>query len=354
MIVSRRWFVLLSCVGLGALGVLACQRVMDTFVPRVEPAAPAERLLVCYGHVELEHGWTPLSPAQPGRVARILVKENDEVSAGMPLVILEEETARARVEEARAALEGAEAMLDDARSAPEQHELRLAQQEAAYDAVDKKLAAARHLLEQKKDLEKTKLVNSRLVQAAEEELKELEAMRRAEQKKLAELRLHKPEHQVRRAEAEAAAAQARLKLAERGLAECTLKAPQAGTVARVLVRSGEVFGPQSQQPAILFIPNEPRFVRAEVEQDFADRVALGQIVRVQDDVGSTDLGTGQVIRLSAWYLPRRSLSLDPTRPIAGRTMECLIEPAPGHSPLRLGQRVRITGLPPEEKRGRQE
>ena len=37
------------------------------------------------------------------------------------------------------------------------------------------------------------------------------------------------------------------------------------------VDPGEVFGPQSRQPALLFCPDKPRIVRAEVEQEFAAR-----------------------------------------------------------------------------------
>ena len=142
-------------------------------------------------------------------------------------------------------------------------------------------------------------------------------------------------------------AQARRKRAERGLAECTLRAPQAGRVARLLVSPGETLAPQRQQPAVLFIPDGPRIVRHELEQEFSSRAAVGQAVRIHDDVGGAWIGSGRVVRLSDWYLPRRTISLGPERPTAGRTLECIVSLDANHAPVRIGQQVRFTGQPPE-------
>jgi multidrug resistance efflux pump len=299
MIAKRWWLALVPAVALGALLLAVTpRRVLDAFAPTGEPAADDEETVVCYGQVDLEHGSTPLSPLQPGRVARILARENEKVPAGAPLLVLEEETARARLDEARAAADAAEAQRDELRNAPERHRLLLAQQEAACAALESKLAAARLVVARKKDLGKSDLLDAREVTVAEESSREVEALLRVERQKLAELRLRNPERDVRRAEAELTAARARVKQAERGLAECTLTAPRAGTVAQIRVTPGEVIGPGQQQPCVLFFPDEPRIVRAEVEQQFAGRLAVGQSVRVQDEVGGEPIGTGRVVRLS--------------------------------------------------------
>jgi multidrug resistance efflux pump len=352
--IAKRWrLAILLAVGLGVLLLLAVASrwLLEAFTPAGGPAVSAEEEpVVCYGLVDLEHGSTMLSPLQPGRVARILVHENEKVSAGTPLLVLEEETAQARLAEARAAADAAEAQRDELRNAPERHRLLLAQQEAVCSALESKLAAARLVVARKKDLGQSNLLDAREVAVAEESAREVAAMLRAEQQKLAELRLRNPERDVRRAEAELAAARARVKQADRILAECTLTAPQAGTVAQVRVTPGDVIGPGQQQPCVLFFPGEPRIVRAEVEQQYAGRVAVGQSVRVQDEFGGAVIGTGHIVRLSDWYLPRRTLSLDPTRPTAGRTLECLVTLDPGHAPVRIGQRVRVTATPREENR----
>jgi multidrug resistance efflux pump len=339
------WLTLLVCLGVAA-GVAAA--LVSGWLPGspasgdVSSAAGEPVALVCSGYVDLEHGCTPLHALQPGRVARIAVREHDKVTAGAPLLYLEDDLARARVDEARAAVAAAQTQLADACTAPEHHRLRLAQQQLACEAGESALAVAQHNLEYKKQLKKNKLANPYQIAAAEELVKELKARWQLEQQKLAELRLRDPEREVRRAKAEADAAQARLKAAERSLADCILKAPQAGTVARVLVTPGEVTGIPPPQPALLFFPQEPRIVRAEVEQEFAGRLTLGRRVRVQDEVSGKNLGTGRVTRLSDWYLPRRTLSLDPTRATTGQTLECLVTLEAGHRPVRIGQRVRVT------------
>jgi len=339
---TYRWLLaFILCLFLGVLATWALG-----FRGAHGPEAPNDLLAVPgavhFGFVDLEHGSTGLYPLEPGRVARVAVKENDRVPAGAPLLYLDEEAARIRIEEARAAADAAEAQLAQAHTAAEQHGPRLALQEAACDAAKSRLSAAQHLLERKKDLEKNKLIDAREVAAAADEVKALEALSRVEQKKLVELRLHDPRQVVRRAEAETAVARARLKQAERSLTECILKAPQAGTVVRILVTPGEVLGPQPRQPAIVFAPAEPRVVRAEIEQESAAGVAVGQEAWVSDDISARAIGKGHVVRLSDWYLPRRAVFLEPARVNAGRTLECIIALDPGHPPVRLGQRVRVT------------
>src|SRR5262249_48940926 len=150
-----------------------------TFSGSEAPAtAPDTEAAVCYGHVDLEHGVTPLYPLQPGRVARLAVQENEPVCAGAPLLYLADESARLQVEEARAAVEVAELQLAEARSAPAQHQLHLEQQEAVCAATESKLAAARQQLQRKKELEASNLINTREVSIAQEQVNEIEAVRR--------------------------------------------------------------------------------------------------------------------------------------------------------------------------------
>jgi multidrug resistance efflux pump len=133
-----------------------------------------------------------------------------------------------------------------------------------------------------------------------------------------------------------------LRKAEQGLKECTVRAPFAGTPLRVLVSVGEVLGPSARQPAVLFCPNEPRIVRAEVEQEFAVRVAVGQKATIVDDATGGGEWTGKVERISDWYSQRRSILLEPLQFNDVRTLECIISIDPGPKPLRIGQRVRVT------------
>jgi hypothetical protein len=92
---------------------------------------------------------------------------------------------------------------------------------------------------------------------------------------------------------------------------------------------------------VQFCPQGPRLIRAEVEQEFAARVAVGQAVRAEDDAHSGAVWRGRVVRLSDWYTRRRSVLQEPLQRNDVRTLECLIELEPGQPPLRIGHRLRV-------------
>src|SRR5207245_50941 len=149
--------------------------------------------------------------------------EDQAVAAGAVLLRLDDTAARLRADEARAAMTAGERQVEEIARLPARHRLQVAQQEAAVDAIGHRLAAARHQAERKRDLLRTDQGNTHDLAAAEDLVRELEAGERAERDKLRELRLLDPEPGVRRAEAELAAARARLAQAERLVEECVLR-----------------------------------------------------------------------------------------------------------------------------------
>jgi multidrug resistance efflux pump len=282
-----------------------------------------------------------LYPLAPGRVARVLAHENDVVSAGTVLLTLDDTMARLHIQEAQAAFEAAQAQRAKAQTLPAQHKLKLAQQHIVLEGMRYRLSAAQHMLAVKQKLLKDNFINAAEVSAAEDQIKELETLRNGEEKKLAEMRLVDPQLDLQAAEAEVKRVRVKVQEADRELAECSLKAPQAGTVMRMFARVGEVLGGMPRQPAVLFAPDEARIVRAEVDQEFAGKVAVGKNVRVLDDSNVRFLGNGKVTQLSDWFLRRRNILLEPTRFNDARTLECIITLEPGHPPLRIGQRVQV-------------
>jgi HlyD family secretion protein len=305
------------------------------------PGANAKTALVWFGFVDLRHGPTGLYPVQPGRVVKVLVGENQDVSKGMPLLALDDTQALLRLKEAEAALATARKELARAEKLPEQHRLKLAQQKSAIEALDARVSAAELLFTVKKNLQKNSLINAEELAAAEKQIKEIKALRDVERTKLAELKLANPDLDVEIARQAVVRLETQLALAQNGLDECRVTAPDDGTILRVLVNPGEILGLPAQQPAILFAPKTPWIVRAEVEQEFAGKIQIGQEVQVEDDTNVELLAKGKVSEVSNWFLPRRFRSEDPTRLNTGRTLECIITLEPGHRLLRLGQRVRI-------------
>jgi len=295
--------------------------------------------------VDMEHGITSLYPLLPGRVIQVEVRENQEVQAGTVLVRLDDYQAQRRVQEAEADLTAAQEQLAQARKLPEQHQARLSQQRAAVKAIQHRLEGARLLLARKGELAEKQLLHPTEVDAAEALLQELQALERAEKGKLSELELNDPSVGVKSARANVRAKQARLDQACRGAEECALKAPVAGNVLRILVNPGDVLGAQPRQPVVLLCPKGKRIIRAEVEQEFAARVRVGQAASIQDDATGGNVWRGRVLRVSDWYTKRRSIMPEPSAHNDVRTLECLIGLDDGPAPVRIGQRVRVTLRP---------
>jgi multidrug resistance efflux pump len=120
-----------------------------------------------------------------------------------------------------------------------------------------------------------------------------------------------------------------------------LRAPCDGKILRIFVSAGEVLGAQPKAPAIQFAPIGVRIVRAEIEQEFAARVQVGQKALIQDDASVSSTWHGKVLRISDWYTHRRSILQEPLQFNDVRTVECIIQLDPGQTGLRIGQRVRV-------------
>lgn len=344
----RLWCVGISMLLAGAVGTgwVLHSRAGDGAAKSTETVttttAPAAGSVVCFGHVDVEPGVTALYPVRPGRVSEVLVHEDDSVKAGTVLFRLDDRPAKFLVRQAQEDLKAAELQLAEARKLPQQHALKVAQQQQAIAATQHRLAAAQHLVDHNRNLAKRELAPVEEVEAGAEKVKELEAALAAEKDKLRELELADPAMQVERAEAEVRAKRARLDEAQYGLDECSIKAPVDGKVLRLLIGVGDVLSSQPRQPAVQFCPAGPRVVRAEVEQEFAGRVAKGQVALIQDDSSAGPAWRGKVIRLSDWYTHRRSMLQEPLQFNDVRTLECIVQLDPGQPTPRIGQRVRVT------------
>jgi multidrug resistance efflux pump len=342
----RRFRYLLWLLGLAVLVVsLAAAGASFRSGSAATPPAESDResawLVSCSGHVDVKHGVVSLYPTQGGRVAEVLVEENEHVKKGAVLLRLEDRLIKIQIKEAQADLEAAKAQLVDIRNAPQRHDAQVNQMRAGIDALQERLAAARRVRDDKVDLRAIVVVRQSEVDVARNQVKELEALLAAEKAKLTELQLHNPAVAVRQAEEAVQARQARLEQAQEQLRECGLRAPADGKVLRIQVGAGDVLSAAARQPAVQYCPDTPRFVRAEVEQEVAFRVQVGQRVIIRDDSSDTTVWNGQVATISDWFTPRRSVLQEPMQVNDVRTVECLITLDPDQPPLRIGQRVRV-------------
>lgn len=341
---KRRMLVLGVACALALAAAAAGLFFNASYASRSADAAEGDDLgILCFGHVDVEGGVVAIYPGQAGRVVQIEAKENEAVAAGGVLLRLDDGPATLRAQEAEAALRVVQAQLEEARQLPDRHQAKVSQQRSALQAAQFRLSAARHMLERKRDLHKLDQLNAQEVATAADLVRELEAVEQAEKDRLRELELTDSYSTVRRLEGELAVAQARLAQARRAVEDCVLRAPEDGKVLRLQAGVGDLVGPAPASAAVLFCSDRPRIIRAEVSQEFAAHVKPGAKCTVVDDYDTSEMSwRGKIVRVSDWYSQRRSVWPDPSQRHDVRTLECIVQIEPGHPPLRIGQRMRLT------------
>lgn len=336
----------------------------------VSAAAPHPGGVIVLGTV----GPDPIGIGQPAvaamvTVTKILAKEGDTVQPGTPLVQFDDRMPRAKLAQARAEFAAAEQDLARADVQIQVHALQQELQQLAitaakddYTAAEAGRKALRDALDRVLDAERNLNTNQPLTEAEKQRRRDenadllkaktlvtqLQHKIESEQKKLTMLRLDP----VAATRAQAAAKVERLKAtiaeAEAAVDTCLIRAPIAGIIEQMLATPGMTYGPSSRNPLAWLVPSGNLIVRAEVEAEFADRVAgsVGKKVIIYDHNNFQLTYEGTVSRVGTAFLPKRTVGEVLAITPGTRVLECVIDvtdPAPtGRPPLRVGQPVRVS------------
>jgi multidrug resistance efflux pump len=297
---------------------------------------------VCLGRVDGLRPAAALEPAIPGRVVKVSVQEGDSVQAGQELLRLDDTALQLKADEARAAVRLADLDLEAAEREATTYPARIAARDAAVEAFGKRVAAAKQVFEQRKVQQTFGQISAAEIAAADAEVRQIEQLQLAEVIRRDELRRTDPRLQVRVAVAKKAAALVAVQLAERAANDCVLTAPSAGVILRVHASEGETVAPGTPQPPIVFRPQGPLVVRAELDQEFLGRVREKMRATIRDDArADSPTWTGTVLRVGNYVAHRRAMVLEPGEVSDVRTVECVIGVDPSPEPLLVGQRVRV-------------
>ncbi len=326
-------------VGLtGVAGVFRQPRSLFGGGPR-PPEQPGLQGVECLGRVDVEGGLLELAPVRSGRVVAVGVREGEAVSAGAVLLRLDEQPSQLLVQQARAALLAAQTQVALAEEAVRTHTSQLATQEALARAARSRVPAAREQMKLKERHFDQGLINKEEKAAAQHEVKALESLAEAEEKRLEGLRGENPHLRVQQARAELARQEALLAEACYALEQCLVKAPSDGSILRLRCSAGEIVSPQLA--VIVFAPARPRIIRVEVEQELMHRVEIGQTAVARDELNPEGAWTGRLIQVSDWYSDRPIIPRRMARFTDIPTVECVIALDSGQPPLRIGQRMTV-------------
>ena len=341
---------------LGVLLLVGTAAGAGWFFNRNDPTAPQNALpeanfIIAQGHVDLEHGVASLYPVQPGRVTAIYVSENDTVSEGELLLSTDDRFSRQKLKEAAADLEAARQNVLKAELAIQVRLLQIDQQKEKIKALEAGLAAQRQELALKDSLYQNKredgkpgrpLISKEELAVYQEKVKVEQAKVAAEKVGLRLVQLQNPSYDINRAQQEVKAKEAQYEKARLGLLEHDVYAPADGTILRVMTSIGDLLGPQPKWPVLQFCLRGERIDRAEVQQEWASKIEVGQVAIIEDESRAGYQWQGKVFRVSDWYTHRRSMLQEPFQYNDVRTLECLVSVEPGSRPLRIGQRMRVT------------
>jgi HlyD family secretion protein len=309
--------------------------------PVVEPEAPPppqKWVASAPGRVEPKNGEIRIGSQSPGKIAEVLVRVNDRVSAGDLLVRLQDDEPQARLlaAEAEAAVRRRERDTEIVAKLPQERrnaEDALAASERALHFArvefDRVRTASRH---DKAPSAEVVEARKHVTEAAEKLELDRAAMRRVQATPGMPLQT--------RLEAALATARAELSLVMVAIERTRIRAPADGTVLQVLARIGETVAPSSEATLILFGDVSSLRVLAEVEERDVSKIRTGQSAIVRSDAFPGREFSGRIESMGQALGPPRLSQRGPRRPSDVDVLEVFID-LEANSPLLPGMRVDV-------------
>lgn len=294
---GRLWTV----VGAIALAVI----VLAAFISRRrEVPVRAERTLratitsaiATNGKIEPLSNFEAHAPAA-ATVKRVLVKEGDGVKDGQLLLQLDDADARAQAARAMAQIRAAEADLNAVHSGGTQEEILTTRSELTKARAERD--AAQGNLDAMKRLQEKGAASAAEVKAAENRLKTAQAQVSLLEQKLS-ARYSGPE--MERTQAQLSQARAAYDAAQELLRDSNVRAPRAGTVYSLPVRSGNFVNAGDLLVQVADLSKVQ--VRAFVDEPDIGRLAPGQKVTVTWDALPGRSWEGTVAQVPTTVVPR--------------------------------------------------
>lgn len=299
----RKTVTLAVLIGFASLLPAACEQESSS-----PPAAPVsvgasgDAVASAKGRVDIEGGVIRLAARRDGVIAEVLVEEGARVKRGQVLALLDDEVARRNLTLA-------------------EREVRQAEQERERSVVE--LAAA--------EREVTRL----------EPLAPNETVPRQELDRARDTRAF-AEVAVQTALAGIETERARQDVAAREVEERKVVAPLDGQIIQRQARPGNGVSTLNVTPLFLFVPDVPRIVRAELEEQYLSVVAPNQAAEIVLEADPFKTWRGTVLRLGR-VVGARTPSDDPAEKQDNRVVEVVVSLQEADA-LLIGQRVVVRFL----------
>jgi HlyD family secretion protein len=310
MTVRERRFALVAVVGIVGLAAALAMLAPAPRTAQTAPTAgaPDEKhwMAVAPGRIEPRSGEIKVAAPVAGVIADVLVKANDIVFAGEPLIRLSDDEAQARLATAKAQAAMRKRARDD-ESAPFLASARRRAEDAVADAenavMEAQTAADRAAVARRAGRGRPDAAFDAAFDAASATLSR--ARDRLQQERA---ELHRIEADARtplpnQAEGQLNVARGELRAAAVAIDKLTIRAPLAGAVLQVNAKAGELAS--STQPLLLLGDVSVLRVRVELDQRNVGQLRIGQPARIRSEAFRDREFSGTVAFIAPLVEPAR-------------------------------------------------
>jgi len=224
-----------------------------------------------------------IAPKIGGYVEEVLVKDNQDVAAGQPLVRIDPRDYRAQTEQYQSQIESAHANADVVRAQIAEQESAIAQARAQLAAAQVSATFAANEVKRYAPLVEIGAENAETLSARRNQAAQSAQQAAAQRAALAnaEKRVGTLRAQVRQAEAQAGSAEAQLKTASVNLQSTTLTASIAGRIGDQTVRVGQFVQPGTR--LMTLVPVGSLYITANFKETQIGRMRVGQPAHIKVD-----------------------------------------------------------------------
>ena len=328
-----------TAVGVAVIAAINYGLLAARHQPAPAPVSPSEHrgaVVAGPGRVEALSEEIRVSSQVGGRLQAVLVDENDRVTAGQVMAVIENADYRARVASAEASLKLREAEALRTHNGAREQERRDAA--AALREAEAVLANANLDMARRRDLFQQVVISRAELDDAEKQLSVAQARVDSARERQSLVDAGSREEDLARADADVALARAALDEARAMFEKTFVRAPIDGVVLRRHHRAGESVSTQFDSPIVTLADRSRVRVRVDVDEADVARLREGQSAYVTADAFGDRRFAGRVVRVGQ-MLGRKNVRTDePTERVDTKILETLIELIDGGD-LPLGLRV---------------
>lgn len=329
-------------VGIAAVGLTAAGAYMvnssraQTATPVVATTPQVTWVAAALGRVEPKTGEVKIGATILGRIAEVLVKENEIIEEGQLLVRLEDDEARARLVAAEADAGGRKSERDAQNATSGRDDVRKA--EDSMFSSERAVTGARFELDYALAARRNGSGTEQQVTEARRRLQE--ARDRLQRDRIAYANAQSKSNlpSPNRFEAALSSARANVALAEVLLDKTRIRAPIAGRVLQLHAKAGETAAPSPEMVLVVIGDVSSIRVKAEVDEADAGKIKIGQKAFVRSIAHPGEDFDGKVVAIAPALSGAKLTARGPRRPTDVDVLEVTVD-LDGNPPLVPGMRV---------------